>query len=317
MVSFIEKDLRILKKYYQVRVIRYSRFHDLLKIFQGVVWSDVVFSWFASLHSFFAVVFSKIIGRKSIVVAGGYDVAYCPQIKYGSISFWWKRWCSILTLRFATLISTVSMSNTQESIRNAKANPSKIRLIYHGFDFDLYKTDPNVKKEPVVLTVGKVSRSNLLRKGLELFVRSASLLPNFQFILAGKWADDSIQYLKSVASPNVRFLNNLEDKELLDIFRRSKVYVQASYHEAFGCSLAEAMLCECIPVVSKVAALPEVVGDTVFFVNSVNPIHLGTAIKSALSDNSNLGKKARNRIKNLFPLEKREKSLVSLIDNLI
>ena len=317
MVSFIQKDLNTLEKHFQVRVVRYSGITDLLKIFRGILWSNIVFSWFASLHSFYVVISSKIVGRKSIIVAGGYDVAFCPGIKYGSIFYWWKRWCSILTLKFATLILTISKANTQEAIENAKANRSKIKLVYLGFDFDYYKPNSNVKKESVVLTVGAVSRSNLLRKGLEVFVKSARLLPDFKFILAGKWADDSVDHLKSVAPPNVCFLNNLDDTALLDVFRKSKVYVQASYHEAFGCSLAEAMLCECIPVVTEVAALPEVVGDWGFFLLEQSPEKLAVLIKKALNSDPELGERARQRIKMVFPLEKREKDLLQIVEQLM
>jgi glycosyltransferase involved in cell wall biosynthesis len=317
MVSFIRKDLESLKNHFQVKVIRYCGITDLLKVFCGTLRSNVAFCWFASLNSFYVVTFSKIVGRRSIVVAGGYDVAFCPEIKYGHLSYWWKRWCSILTLKFATLILTVSKRNTQETIENARANSSKIKLVYHGFDFNRYKANPDVKKEPVVLTVGTVSRSNLLRKGLELFVKSARLLPNFKFILAGKWVDDCIDHLKSIASPNVCFLNNLDDTALLDVFTRSKVYVQASYHEAFGCSLAEAMLCECIPVVTKVAALPEVVGDCGFFLTDRSPEKLAVLIEQALNSDPDLGKRARGRIKQLFPLEKREKALLGIIEELM
>ncbi len=316
MAPFIANDLKILRKHFEVRIARYSKLTDLFCIFRGILWSNLVFSWFASLHSFLAMILCKIVGRKGMVVAGGYDVAFCPEIKYGNTINWWKKWCPVLTLRWATLILTFSQSDTQETIKNAKADSSKIKLVYLGFDTNIYHTDRNVKKEPLVLTVGKISYSNLLRKGLKLFVESAHFLPQIQFALVGKWEDDSIQHLKSIASPNVSFLNQISSDELVDLYRRAKVYVQASQHEAFGCSLAEAMLCECIPVVSRVAALSEVVGGCGLYLKELTSDHLASTVKAALSQNSNLGKKARDRIKNLFPLEKREKFLVSLINNL-
>jgi glycosyltransferase involved in cell wall biosynthesis len=316
MASFIAKDLEILRKHYQVEVIRYSRITDLFFIIRGILWCDVVFSWFASLHSFFAVSLCKILGRKGVVVAGGYDVTSCPEIKYGNALYWWKKWCPVLTLRWANLVLTFSRADTRETIKNTKSNPSKLKLVYLGFDTNSFKIDPGVKKEQSVLTVGRISHSNLLRKGLRLFVESASHLPHTQFTLVGKWEDDSIQCLKSIATSNVRFLNHVDMSQLVEIYRKAKVYVQASHHEAFGCSLAEAMLCECIPVVNRVAALPEVVGDCGLYIKDLTPSHLASTIRFALSDNSDLGKKARERIKNLFPLEKREKSLISTIANL-
>ena len=75
--------------------------------------------------------------------------------------------------------------------------------------------------------------------------------PDAEFIIIGKHCDNSIKYLKSVASNNVRFTNFVSNEELLKWMQEAKIYVQISSHEAFGLSLAESMLCECIPVVTK------------------------------------------------------------------
>ncbi|MFH1335692.1 MAG: glycosyltransferase family 4 protein [Candidatus Zixiibacteriota bacterium] len=316
MASFIRKDLEILKKRHEVRVVRFSTVLDAYIIWKGTQWCDLTFSWFGSLHSFFTVLFSKLLGKKSVVVAGGYDVVYLPEIKYGLFSFWWKRWCPLMIFRYADLILTVSQSTTRETLKNAKADPQKIKLVYHGFDSNIYKPVSHEKKAPIVLTVGNVNRSTLTKKGLKLFGESSRLVPEAEFILVGKWVDDSIDYLRSIASSNMRFLDQIDQSALFALMSKSKVYVQVSWHESFGCALAEAMLCECIPVVTKSAAIPEVVGDCGFFLTDHNPEELAALIKRALNTDLKLGKRARERIKTLFPLEKREKALLQIIQEL-
>ena len=142
-------------------------------------------------------------------------------------------------------------------------------------------------------------------------------LPEAKFILVGKWADDSIDYLRSIAPSNIRFLNEIDQPVLFELMRKSKVYVQASRHESFGCALAEAMLCECVPVVTKSAAIPEVVGDCGFFLTGESPEELATLIRKALNSSPEAGRKARERIENLFPLAKREEKLLDLVDDLV
>jgi len=94
------------------------------------------------------------------------------------------------------------------------------------------------------------------------------------------------------------------------------VYAQFSFHEAFGCSVAEAMLCNCIPVVTAGTSLPEVVGDAGFTVTHWDEKEAAEAIKKALDAPDELGEKARERILTEFPLKKREKELIKRIEGI-
>ena len=76
--SFIQNDLDILRRHFDVRVAHYQGKKRMLKFLietlKGVLWSDLTFSWFADVHAFAAVLFSKIFRKKSIVVVDGYEV---------------------------------------------------------------------------------------------------------------------------------------------------------------------------------------------------------------------------------------------------
>jgi glycosyltransferase involved in cell wall biosynthesis len=74
---------------------------------------------------------------------------------------------------------------------------------------------------------------------------------------------------------------------------------------------AEGMACGCVPVVTDRGALPEVVGDTGFYVPYGDEKATAEAIKKAL--NSDKGKKSRDRIKKMVPIERREKDLKEII----
>jgi glycosyltransferase involved in cell wall biosynthesis len=109
----------------------------------------------------------------------------------------------------------------------------------------------------------------------------------------------------------MHLLGYVPDEQMMKYLHEAKVYVQVSAHEGFGISLAEAMLCECVPVVTDRGAIPEVVGDCGFYVPYGEPEATAEAIKSALQ--SDLGPNARNRIKNNFSIKEREKRLISFI----
>ncbi|MFC2040942.1 glycosyltransferase family 4 protein [Chloroflexota bacterium] len=306
--------MRILQEAYEVRECHFKGVKDVPTLLNGVWWADVTFSWFGALHALYAVLFSKLLGKKSVVVSGGYDVARVPEIGYGLFASWWKKYCPLFVFRYADLILCVSEANRWETLCNAKADLGKVTLVYHGFDDATFRRMPGVGKKNIVLTIGAVERDNLSRKGLELFVRSATFLPEKQFFLVGRWGDRAIDRLRRIAAPNVTFTGELSQEEVVRICSRAKVYVQASMHEAFSCSLAEAMLCECVPVVSRLGALPEVVGDCGLYIDNLEPKELAEKIEEA--SHSDMSKRARERIITLFPIEKRRAELFQAIDQL-
>ncbi|RLF30482.1 MAG: glycosyl transferase family 1, partial [Thermoplasmata archaeon] len=146
-------------------------------------------------------------------------------------------------------------------------------------------------------------------------VNTAKYLPDVRFVVIGKFIDNSIEYVKKNASTNVGFTGFVSENELIEWYQRAKVICQLSYYEAFGLAPAEGMACECIPVVTKErAGLPEFVGDCGFYVSYGDEKATAEAIKKALNAPDELGKKARERIKEMFPLEKREMELRKLIN---
>ena len=107
LMSFVRKDLEILQSAHQVRDLQFRGLRDLSGLLNGVIWADLTFSWFGKLQAFFSVLFSKLMSKKCVVVAGGDDVANEPDIEYGMFSFWWKKWCPLFIFRYADLILSV------------------------------------------------------------------------------------------------------------------------------------------------------------------------------------------------------------------
>ena len=332
-ISFVRKDLRILQEAHDVRdcffpglrpmldLLRHGHFlavgKDFINLLRTIWWCDVALAWSGKLHAIFTVLVGKMLGKKIIVVACGEDVAKCTVAgkPYGIFAHPVKKWFAYLIYRYADCILCVSKFNLRETIDNAKADPQKTKLIYHGFDAGVFKKSSEVQKERLVATVGRINQENVYRKGLKLFVESAGLLPQVPFLLIGGTEDDAIDLLKKHAPPNVTFTNHLSESDLLSILSRASVYLQVSEHEGFGCSLAEAMLCQCVPVVSRRWATPEVVGDSGFYVDELTPESVAAEIEKALA--SDLGRRARERIMREFPLENRREALLAAVDEVM
>ena len=106
-------------------------------------------------------------------------------------------------------------------------------------------------------------------------------------------------------------MGKLTPNELRDYYSRTQFYLQLSNFEGFGVAICEAMLCNCIPIVSDVNHLPTIIGDSGFVLKKRNLDMLNDLINVALkSDISNLEEKARDRIVNNFSTENRQKLLI-------
>jgi len=311
--SFKQRDLEILRKNFNVKVLCYDRLvKSFFKLLIGIAWADVVFSWFGYKHSFWAVLLSKILKKKTIIVIGGGEVARVPEIGYGLLLS--SKNISIIRyiLENTDLVLTVDESLKRDAIKNLGVYGKNIQTLPTGYDPEFWK--PSGKKNNVVLTVSYIYKSTIKRKGLRTFIEASRLLPDVKFVIVGSHIDNSIEELKAIAGQNVEFTGFIPDEELLRYYQRSKVYCQLSRYEGLPNALCEAMLCECVPVGTNYCGIPTAIGDTGFYVPYGDPIATANAIKKALK--SNKGKKARERIKNLFPIEKRERSLVKIIYNL-
>lgn len=314
--KFVRIDLSLLSERYAVREwYQRTRVVNLPALARAVAHSDLVFGWFASWHTFFPVLLARGLHRPSVLVVGGYDTANLPEIGYGNQRGGVKRWISRTTMKSVTRLIANSRFTRDEAIRNAGVSPDRVATIYHGLDAT--KPIGDGLKQNGVVTVANVDRSNLQRKGLEALVRTAAELDGVPIVLIGAWRDNTIKYLCSIASPNVRFTGWVSDAELDDYLARAKVYVQASRHEGFGLAVAEAMLRECVPVVTRAGALPEVVGEAGIFIDSSEPKALAEGIRRALAAGSEWGRRARERIVHNFPLERRKEQMYQLIDLLL
>jgi glycosyltransferase involved in cell wall biosynthesis len=313
LTEFVRLDLEELRKHFDVTErFERSRYVNPLALWKQVREHDLVFGWFASWHTFVPLMMASISHKPSVLVVGGYDLANMPEIGYGHQRGGLKKWISRRTMRFASRLITNSIYSRDEAIKNAAVFAEQIRAVYHGVP-DQFGTLPAGPRARMALTVGNVDRGNLHRKGHESFVRAAALLPDVSFVLVGNWKDNAIEYLRSIATPNIIFTGRISDRALLDYYRRAAVYVQPSLHEGFGLSVAEAMLAGCVPVTTRAGALPEVTGECGLRISSTDPAEIARAIQQALAYPDEARLSIRARILEEFPLSKRTEQLDQLI----
>ncbi len=117
---------------------------------------------------------------------------------------------------------------------------------------------------------------------------------------------------------NLVLLSNIWGTKMIDVFSAHQFYVQLSISEGFPNALSEAMLCECVPIVSNVGGMPDIVADSGYILKHKNINELYELVNSALNNFElvKLGKKARQRVVENYTFEKRKQKLLAAIDKL-
>ena len=112
--SFVKRDYEILQKHFDVAIAQPPKGKNLswlkyiLTLARDVFQSDLSFCWFAGWHSAFAIFFSRLFRKKSIVVAGGFDVADVPEINHGAFTNFKERLPARYVLKNSDLLVPAS-----------------------------------------------------------------------------------------------------------------------------------------------------------------------------------------------------------------
>ncbi len=253
------------------------------------------------------VTLARVLGRKVIIVTGGIDATYVPDIGYGAMGHWLHRRLFAYSIRLAHSVLPFSNSSRDEILRYSR--PSRVRTAYLAIDTELFRPGNEPRARRAVTACYSISPGTLRRKGIDTFIQAAALLPDVEFVVVGSIDQGTWAALAEQTPPNVRFTMRRYDRHrYARLLQTSAVYVQASAHEGFGVSLAEAMSCGCVPVVTDRYALPEVVGDTGYLAPFGDPAALAQAIQEAL-DHPEKGEAAHQRAVEHFPEARRQRLL--------
>ena len=325
--SFILFDEHLLKKHHTLKCYLFLASNKFLKLFMSQIklflWlfsnidsSELLYIWFADYHSLLPVLLAKLFSKKSIIVVGGFDVARIEEIRYGGHVKVIRSLHIRFSFYYASYLLPVSKFIEKELIKYNRRTPRS--LVYNVVDPQQFYRTTSINKQKMVLTVGIIKNKWIaLNKGIDLYLQAASKLPEIRFVVVSiePEAESFIQSLHPV--PNVEIKSRITRDELMILYNQAQVYCQFSHFESFCLSLAEAMLCECIPVITRNGALPEVIGDNGFVVETRNPEQISLVIQQAMKLGQSERTKARQWIEQNFNPQYREHHLNQIITTLI
>lgn len=334
--TFIAKDIRLLSEKFIVEEYFFNSSNkkslpwELLKQIAFLKFHlfryDLYLIKFSGYWSLFPVLLARLFGRKSMIITGGTDCVGFPSIGYGNFQnkllSWftvksYRKVSKIIALHESMLFNKYSYSrcvNKSQGIKTFIPNLATPSIeIANGYDADFWK--PIGTKNPktfVTVATGLGENRRRLLKGIDLILAVAPYFPEAKFYIVGTNDSEIANYPE-----NVILIPKKTPEELVSIYSQSQFYLQLSMSEGFPNSLCEAMLCECVPIVSNVASMPYIIGDSGFVLEKKDVAMLKELISNALvSDTETLGKKARRRIAENFTEEKRKDELIAAVESL-
>ncbi len=303
--SFVKNDRQIILNNYNVIDFVFSQkskiltpftfFHQLVQII--LYWNKyhIILSQIAGYHTLIPSLLSYLKLKKHIIILHGTDCNIIPEIGYGNLQKPVLKWFTKQSILKANLLLPVSHSlvdnkseyYTENKIslglrKNIVGFNTPYTIIHNAVEADKFRIITTDREPFTFITVafGLEKKKNVLLKGVDLIIDLAKKNPEYTFTILGS---NSIYNYKNDLK-NVTIIPKVAHNKLIDYYNQNKYYLQLSISESFGLSLCEAMLCGCIPIVSDVGIMPEIVEDKGFILMSRDQVQINNLLHTICQD---------------------------------
>jgi glycosyltransferase involved in cell wall biosynthesis len=222
-----------------------------------------------------------------------------------------------LAVKYADKIITISESSKKDILKfYPRTKAEKIKVIYHGFDAELFSAPRNINQEKELKRRLGIEDEYILytgaiqpRKNLETLIRAYEICKKrtpsrLKLVLAGEkaWMWENIEKLAQSRSfsGDIIMPGKLKFCDLGPLMRGASLYAYPSLYEGFGITILEAMASSVPVICSHNSSLPEVGSEAVLYFSDNNAEDLALKIEKVLGDEKlrrDLVAKGREQIK--------------------
>lgn len=216
-----------------------------------------------------------------------------------------------------------------EIINLLKIKENKVFAIHLGIDKKYLNLDNNKDylnnfeyNDYIISVLSCVKYHNIINllKAFKLLKQEKNIDLKFVFVLQvldKKYFSTINDFISNNFEKNeIIFLHNLDNKYLVNLYRKSTFYIFSSYCEVFGLTSLEAMSQGCPVLISNKSALPEINGEAAEYFDPDNINQIKESMNKILSDvNYRIDIIAKSRIHSKkFRWEKTVQETIKILD---
>jgi Glycosyltransferase len=188
-------------------------------------------------------------------------------------------------LRLADRVVVISDYVLEDARRTLRIPPERLRRVYNGAKPLELSPDPPAVPAPYLLCVGSLQPHKNLARLIEAYRLLKPGFPSLELHVVGRpqagfSSDPRLPDL--LATPGVRILGYLSERELGDAYRGAKLFCYPSMEEGFGLPLIEGMAAGTLTLTSNASCLPEIAGGHSILVDPRSVESIAGGIRMAL-----------------------------------
>lgn len=156
---------------------------------------------------------------------------------------------------------TVTGEKTRNYLIKNKFDPEKVFILPNVIDFENFYLNNKTIKEFDLISISRLDKN----KNISLLLRAIAKIKERKQIKAliagvGEEGNSLKQEAKMLGiEGNVHFAGWIEEEDKNDLYNKSGIFVLCSKGEGFPLALLEAMACGCVPVVSDVGDISDLI----------------------------------------------------------
>jgi glycosyltransferase involved in cell wall biosynthesis len=140
---------------------------------------------------------------------------------------------------------TFSQGTKHQIEKQLKVDGSRIHVVYHGVDHEIFRPNGEKFERPTLLSLGRIKKYKNLDHLLRAYGEAKKSVPELRLVICGggDYKDHIVDLAKCLNLDDVLFVSRVGDEERVRLLQKSWALCSPSFVEGWGLVITEAAAC--------------------------------------------------------------------------